>query len=76
MTAGLFGGISRAFAWSGSGTSSDPYLINDRTDWDSFALQINSNNFNGKSIKLTADIDIGSYISPRSSEGFRGKFDD
>lgn len=75
MTAWLFGGISRAFAFSGSGTSGDPYLINDRTDWDSFVLQINSNNFNGKYIKLTADIDIGSNITPGSSEGFRGTFD-
>lgn len=76
ITAGLFGGISRAFAWSGSGTESNPYIISNRADWDSFVLELNSNTtFDGKYFKLTADIDIGSNITPGTDYGFRGTFD-
>lgn len=76
MTAGLFGGVSRSFAWSGSGTSGDPYLIKDRTDWDSFVYQLQRNSFSGICFKLTADIDIESNITPIwLGYGFKGTFD-
>ena len=76
MMAGLFGGVSRSFAWSGSGTSSDPYLIKNRTDWNSFVNQLQSNSFSGICFKLTADIDIGDYMTPfYSGSRFKGTFD-
>ena len=33
MTAGLFGGVTRAYALSGSGTQGDPYRIGSEDDW-------------------------------------------
>ena len=70
------GGGNLAYAWSGSGTSSDPYLIGSKADWDQFRnkLSANSNKFEGEYLKLTADIDIGGDITPTSSD-FRGTFD-
>lgn len=67
------GGGNQVYALSGSGTSSDPYLIGSKADWDSFVLELNSTTFDGKYIKLTADIDIGGNITPGRS--FRGTFD-
>ena len=62
-----FAGITFAFGLAGSalgaitgtGTSSDPYLINDATDLATFRDNVNSgNNYSGKYIKLTTDIDL------------------
>ena len=65
------------YAWSGSGTSSNPYLIGSKADWDEFRNRLsanNSNKFNGEYLKLTADIDIGGDITPTGSD-FYGTFD-
>ena len=36
LMAGLLGGVSRAYALSGSGTSANPYLIDSKEDWQYF----------------------------------------
>ena len=66
LLTGVSGGGNLAYAWSGSGTSSDPYLIGSKADWDDFFIQqlSNYNHFDGKFLKLTADIDIGDKITP------------
>ena len=71
------GGGNLAYAWSGNGTSSDPYLIGSKADWDEFRNRLsanNSNKFNGEYLKLTADINIGGDITPTGSD-FYGTFD-
>lgn len=71
------GGGNLAYAWSGNGTSSNPYLIGSKADWDEFRNRLsanNSNKFNGEYLKLTADIDIGGDITPTGSD-FYGTFD-
>lgn len=72
--AGLFGGVSRVFAWGGSGTSSSPYTISSRDDWNNFVNQLRNNSFKDNYFKLTADIDIESNITP-ASKNFCGTFD-
>lgn len=57
MTAGLFGGVRcYAYDWSGSGTTSDPYLIEKESDWDEMCNYFNS--YYTKSFKLTADLSV------------------
>ena len=76
LLTGLSGGGNLAYALSGSGTSSDPYLIGSKADWNEFINRLSANNrkFEGEYLKLTADIDIGGDITPTSSD-FRGIFD-
>ena len=70
------GGGNLVYALSGSGTSSDPYLIGSKADWNSFVSQLESDPFSGKYIKLTADIDIEDNITPiLKGYGFKGTFD-
>lgn len=71
------GGGNLVYAWSGSGTSSEPYLIGSKADWDQFRNKLsanNSNKFNGEYLKLTADINIEGDITPTGSD-FMGTFD-
>lgn len=70
------GGGNQVYAWSGSGTSSDPYLIGSKADWDDFFIQelSNQNQFGGKFLKLTADIDVEDKITPAGRD-FYGTFD-
>lgn len=71
------GGGNLAYAWSGDGTSSDPYLIGCKADWDQFRNKLsanNSNKFNGEYLKLTADIDIEDKITLPGGD-FKGTFD-
>jgi methionine-rich copper-binding protein CopC len=69
MTAGLFGGVSRAYALSGSGTSANPYLIDSKEDWQYFVEHDYS-----KCYKLTSDIDVGNVMTSRDF-AFTGTFD-
>ena len=70
------GGGNQVYAWSGSGESSDPYLIGSKADWEDFFIKqlSNYNQFGGKFLKLTADIDIGDKITPAGRD-FYGTFD-
>ena len=69
LMAGLFGGVSRAYALSGSGTSANPYLIDSKEDWHYFVEHDYS-----KCYKLTSDIDVGNEMTSRGF-AFRGTFD-
>ena len=82
LLTGVSGGGNLAYAWSGSGTSSDPYLIGSKADWNEFINRLGasfSNKFNGEYLKLTADIDVGGDITPAGDNGvnrdFKGTFD-
>ena len=64
---------------TGTGTEADPYLIRDDCEWSSFTYYVNNgNNYNGKYVKLTANIDIttpvGSYASDSDNKPFSGTF--
>lgn len=90
IMAGLFGGISRAFALSGSGTQEDPYKITSEDDWKSFCNQVNTGNESPWAV-LTTDItvnvdtrtDLNVKMAGRPIQGysgisyhyFRGNFD-
>ena len=69
LMAGLFGGVSRAFALSGSGTPANPYLIDSKEDWQYFVEHDYS-----KCYKLTSDIDVGNVMTSREFP-FTGTFD-
>ena len=75
LMAGLFGGVSRAYAWSGSGTSSDPYLIGSKADWTYFVgIFPDYVYFKDKYIQLNADISVDGVMTPKLSY-FQGTFD-
>ena len=78
LLTGLSGRGNMSYAWSGSGDSSDPYTISSKTDWEFFVNNISSTSsyvhFEGKYIKLTADISVGNVMTP-DSYSFRGTFD-
>ena len=65
---------STAWAWSGSGTSSDPYLITNATDWNTLAANSSSDNYSGKYFKLTGDITVSEMVGTGSLY-FAGNFD-
>ena len=58
MMAGLFGGVSRAFALEGSGTQASPYKITSEDDWKQFCIIVNEQNNLDSWAVLTADIDV------------------
>ncbi len=63
--------------FSGNGTSSSPYLIQDEDDLKKLASNVNSgNSYSGKSFKLTADIALSGMWQPigSSSRPFSGTF--
>ena len=56
--------VQGAWAWEGSGTSTDPYLIKTSDDWKEFARSIRGYDFQGKHFRMTADIDAdGAMVS-------------
>ena len=66
---------TNVWAWSGSGTSSDPYLITSEADWNTLATNVNAgNSYSGKYFKLTADIPSVSEMVGTSSNKFSGTF--
>ena len=65
-----------AWAWSGSGTSSDPYLIASTSDWNALATNVNNGtNYSGKYFRLTNDISVTTMVGDSESNSFRGIFD-
>ncbi len=67
---------------NGSGTEQDPYTISSDDEWNIFAILVNSgtNNFSGKFVKLTKDIEVSTMVgvwSDTESErcAFSGTFD-
>lgn len=68
--------VTIAYAFSGEGTSESPYLINNNTDWDHFASNINNGvTYNEKVFKLTDDITVTTMAGNNSDHSFRGTFD-
>lgn len=70
LLSGLSGRGSVAYALSGSGTSSSPYLISSKSDWESCASLVNPNSY----YKLTADISVTTMFA-YSGSSFSGVFD-
>lgn len=63
-------------ALSGSGTSADPYLIQNDDDWYKFATSITGgNNYENKVVELKADINASGIMASDMSHSFRGTFD-
>ncbi len=58
LMAGLFGGVSRAFALSGSGTQADPYNITSEDDWKQFCIIVNEQNRTDSWAVLRTDIAV------------------
>ena len=64
------------WAWSGSGTSGDPYLITNTFDWNMLANDVNGGtNYSGKFFRLTNDISVKTMVGDSESNSFRGIFD-
>ena len=66
-------------AWAeglnGSGTSADPYLIENNDDWETFATSVtNGNSYSGKFVKLEHDINT-TVMAGNMSYSFDGTFD-
>lgn len=61
--------VQGLFAWSGSGSSGDPYLIASPADWETFATSTNA--YSETFFKLTADI----TVTTMRTKTFSGTFD-
>ena len=70
-------GSQRAFAYSGSGTAENPYLIKSVSDWYGLCTDSgNGNSFAGKHIKMMADISVPDGKDPLGRYyAFQGTFD-
>ena len=57
--------VQGAWAWTGSGTESDPYQISTADDWITLCNNVNNNssNYSGKFFKLMADITVQETIT-------------
>ncbi|MCR5331803.1 MAG: hypothetical protein K6E62_11560 [Lachnospiraceae bacterium] len=67
---------------SGTGTSEDPYKIDDVDDWNTFAKNVTdgTTDYNGKTVVLAADIGtkddpVTTMVGDTSSHCFKGTFD-
>jgi hypothetical protein len=69
--------LSLTHAWKGSGTASEPYLIESGGDWQQLAVEVTGGNtHSGHYFLLTNDIDIYMPIGGSDQEhAFAGKFD-
>lgn len=69
--------VQGASAWSGSGSSGNPYLIASTADWNTLASNVASGtNYSGKYFKLTADITVTTIVGSYSgTKTFNGTFD-
>ena len=64
-----------AWAWDGSGTSTDPYLINNAADWRQLADDVSGgNSYSGLYFEMTADIDAEGISVGKSDKPFSGTF--
>jgi hypothetical protein len=66
----------RAWAWDGSGSSTDPYLINNTADWKQLADDVtNGETYSGTVFRMTVDIDAGGVSVGTDEKPFSGIFD-
>ena len=71
----LFTTIAGAWAWDGSGTSSDPYLIKSSADWKQLADDVSGgNSFSGQFFEMAADIDAEGISVGAIDKPFSGSF--
>ena len=77
----LLSGLRPAFAYSGSGTEADPYLIKSASDWNQLYKDTWYNSYEGKHFRLVADISVedgwpnDNVIGDSATHPFRGIFD-
>ena len=65
--------VQGASAWSGSGSSGDPYLIASTADWNTLASNVaNGNTYSNTYFKLTADITVTTMVTATFSGTFDG----
>lgn len=65
--------VQGLFAWSGSGSSGDPYLIASPADWNTLASNVaNGNAYSNTYFKLTADITVTTMVTATFSGTFDG----
>ena len=75
MIALLFAIVQMAWAWDGSGTSADPYLIKSSADWKQLADDVRGgNSYSGTYFEMTADIDAEGNSVGESEKPFSGNF--
>lgn len=66
---------TNVWAWSGDGSSSDPYQIASASDWNTLATNVNAgNSYSGKIFKLTANITVSEMVGTDANR-FSGTFD-
>ena len=62
------------WAWSGSGSSGDPYLIASTDDWNTLATNVNAGtSYSGQYFQLTADITVSEMVGTDANR-FSGIF--
>lgn len=68
--------VQGAWAWEGSGTSSDPYLIQDLQDWKALGYDLaHQYTYEGKFFRLTTDLDVEGNSVGDENNPFSGTFD-
>lgn len=80
LIASLFFSTNSVWAqydFSGTGTSSNPFLINNLSDWQRFRTHIDNDNrtYQERYWKLTTDLNVGSYSCVGRNTDFEGYFD-
>ncbi|MBO7084285.1 MAG: hypothetical protein J6W30_10625, partial [Bacteroidales bacterium] len=61
---------------NGTGSDTDPYIINNTDEWNTFAYFVNNgfNNYNGEFVRLDANINISQTVGLRDNKPFSGTF--
>ena len=60
---------------SGSGTETDPYLISNTYEWDSFVRYVNSGTtYSGQYVQLAEDISVSTMVGTSEANSFQGTF--
>ena len=67
--------VAGVWAWDGSGTSADPYLIKNSADWKQLADDVSGgNSYSGQYFEMAADIDAQGVSVGSDSKPFSGIF--
>ena len=65
-----------AWAWDGSGTQSEPFLVKTSADWKQLADDVSGgNSYSGKFFEMKADIDAQGVSVGKDGKPFSGTFD-
>ena len=68
--------VQGVWAWDGSGTATDPYLINSTDDWRQLANDVSGGEtYSGKVFRMTVDIDADGVSVGGEEKPFCGTFD-